>query len=158
MLIDRTRSTSKKTHNIIWANDNYEHLGKGYLKTDEIKPDLIIGENSKLIQPRALKQKDVQKKRTKQRAEVFTPSWIVEKMINGVENENPDFARDFDDYIDRTWLEITCGEAPFIANRYEMESGDLIDLPDRTGFLDRKLKSQTFLETFQLLKKLKQKN
>ena len=78
-------------------------------------------------------------------------------MINGVENENPDFAKDFDDYIDRIWLEITCGEAPFIANRYEMESGDLIDLPDRTGFLDRKLKSQTFFGNVSVVKKTKTK-
>ena len=139
MLVDRTKSTAKKTHNIIWANDNYEHLGKGFEPTSEIMVAMIVGENSKLIQPRALKQKDVQKKRTKQHAEVFTPSWIVKKMIDGVEVESPEMTKDFDEFIDTTWLEITCGEAPFIANRYEMETGEMIDLPARTGFLDRKL-------------------
>ena len=139
MLVDRTKSTAKKTHNIIWANDNYEHLGKGFEPTSEIMAAMIVGENSKLIQPRALKQKDVQKKRTKQHAEVFTPSWIVKKMIDGVEVESPEMTKDFDEFIDTTWLEITCGEAPFIANRYEMETGEMIDLPARTGFLDRKL-------------------
>ena len=139
MLVDRTKSTAKKAHNIIWANDNYEHLGKGFEPTSEIVAAMIVGENSKLIQPRALKQKDVQKKRTKQHAEVFTPSWIVKKMIDGVEVENPEMTKDLDEFIDTTWLEITCGEAPFIANRYEMETGEMIDLYKRTGFLGRKL-------------------
>ena len=54
--------------------------------------------------------------------------------------ENPEWNDDLDEFVDRTWLEITCGEAPFIANRYEMESGEPIELENRTGFLDRKLR------------------
>ena len=36
LLADRTTSNAKKKHNIIWANDNYAHLGEGYAPTDEI--------------------------------------------------------------------------------------------------------------------------
>ena len=140
LLVDRTTSNASMQHNIIWANDNYAHLGKGYAPTDEILPQAITGQNSMLIQPRALKNKEVQKKRTKKHAEVFTPSWIVKKMIDGMDAENPGWNEDLDTFVDRTWLEITCGEAPFIANRYEMESGEPIELKNRTGFLDRKLR------------------
>ena len=41
---------------------------------------------------------------------------------------------DLKTYIGRTWLEITCGEAPYLANRYEMATGELIELNERAGF------------------------
>ncbi|WP_300755707.1 hypothetical protein [uncultured Oscillibacter sp.] len=37
-------------------------------------------------------------------------------------------------------LEITCGEAPYLAERYDMESGEIISVRDRMGILDRKLR------------------
>lgn len=43
-------------------------------------------------------------------------------------------------YVSRKWLEITCGEVPYMVSRYEMETGELIPIKERVGFVDRKLK------------------
>lgn len=40
------------------------------------------------------------------------------------------------DFILTKWLEITCGEAPYMVNRYDMNTGDIIALKNRTGFID----------------------
>src|SRR5699024_325868 len=42
------------------------------------------------------------------------------------------------DFIQTKWLEITCGEAPYMVNRYDMETGNVIPLKDRSGFIDIK--------------------
>ena len=46
------------------------------------------------------------------------------------------------DYLSARWLEITCGEGPFIASRYNpvSNSQQIIKPANRVGFLDRKLK------------------
>ena len=44
-----------------------------------------------------------------------------------------------DDYIQVRWLEITCGEAPYMVTRYDTVTGEEIPLSERVGFLDRKL-------------------
>ena len=36
-------------------------------------------------------------------------------------------------------MEITCGEAPYLASRYDTTTGDDIEIKDRIGLLDRKL-------------------
>lgn len=138
LLLDRTKSTATAPKNIIWANDNYKDQGSnGYAATAEIKPELITGDKARLIMPRALKSRELQKKRTKKQAEVFTPTWIVEKQNDAVDAEYQ--ADDLETYTNRKWLEITCGEAPYMATRYEMETGTLVPLAERTGFVDRKL-------------------
>ena len=43
-------------------------------------------------------------------------------------------------YVDARRLEITCGEAPFLVQRYDAATGEMIPLADRQGFLDRKLR------------------
>ena len=138
LLLDRTTSTSKTPKNIIWANDNYiEYGASAYAATAQIKLELITGARSTLIMPRALKHKSLQKERTRTKAEVFTPTWIV-KMQNDTVDENY-LGDDIERYSSRKWLEITCGEAPYMATRYDMESGDSIPLVQRVGFVDRKL-------------------
>lgn len=138
LLLDRTTSSPDKPQNIIWANDNYKELdADSYSATDQIKPELITGLKGSLIMPRALKTITVQKKRTKSKAEVFTPTWIVKKQNDAVDSEYRD--DDLETYTRRKWLEIACGEAPYMASRYEMETGSLIPLIERVGFLDRKL-------------------
>lgn len=138
LLLDRTTSSPDKPQNIIWANDNYKELdADSYSATDQIKPELITGLKGSLIMPRALKTITVQKKRTKSKAEVFTPTWIVKKQNDAVDSEYRD--DDLETYTRRKWLEIACGEAPYMASRYEMETGSLIPLTERVGFLDRKL-------------------
>lgn len=44
-----------------------------------------------------------------------------------------------EEFAKRTWLEISCGEAPYIVTRYEPTSGEMIPIYSRVGFLDRKL-------------------
>lgn len=69
--------------NIIWATDDYEHLNLFSGKTSEIDQSLITDEQNRcLICPRALKPKSLQKKRSREKAEVFTPAWICNVQNN----------------------------------------------------------------------------
>jgi hypothetical protein len=138
LLLDRTTSTPNSPKNIIWATDNYvEYNATAYAATAQIKPELITGKRDFLIIPRALKTELLQKDRTRTRAEVFTPTWIVKKQNDTVdENYKND---DLETYTHRKWLEITCGEAPYMASRYDMETGELVPIAERVGFVDRKL-------------------
>ena len=132
LLKDRT---TKK--NIVWATHSYELLGKGFAPSDRITPSRVTGTYANLIQPRSEKSKYEQKDRTKIRAEVFTPTWLVEKQNGYVEAELE--ALDLEDYIQARWLEITCGEAPYMVTRYDTVTGEEIPLSERVGFVDRKL-------------------
>lgn len=158
----KDRTTGK---NIIWADDEYVGLGEGYGSDDEITIDLITGVRSGVIKPRVAKELERQSLRTKSRAEVFTPSWLVNQMNNHLDDDwfgktgvfsrevegcwetNPDpvefpkaKGHGWHAYVKSTRLEITCGEAPFICSRYDAATGDEISVPDRIGILDRKLR------------------
>lgn len=136
LLIDRT---TKK--NIVWATDSYKNLGKEFFSKSLIKPKLVIGKYNLLIQPRAAKSLIEQRKRTKDKAEVFTSLNIVDQMNGQLEGKM--VGKDnWQEYIREIKLEITCGEAPFIVSRYDptAHTGKIIDLTNRVGFLDRKLK------------------
>lgn len=139
LLIDRTTSTTRTKKNIIWANENYIQYGfKEYAAEAQMKPNLFTGNRGQLIMPRALKSRELQKERTRSKAEVFTPTWIVKKQNDEVDKDYHN--DDLETYVNRTWLEITCGEAPYMASRYDMETGDIIPVSERVGFVDRKLK------------------
>lgn len=145
LLIDRTRHKPSRPSNIIWATDSYMKHGKGYAPTKQIKREQITGVNGKLIQPRAAKSKEEQKYRTKEKAEVFTPLKIVGEMnmaINWASGLWPATDENWIDYISEKRLEITCGEAPFIAGRYDpvKESSVVVPINKRVGFLDYKLR------------------
>ena len=43
-------------------------------------------------------------------------------------------------YVDSRRLEITCGEAPYLVSRYDVETGEAIPIRERVGLLDRKLR------------------
>lgn len=160
LLCDRTTG-----RNIIWADGEYEELGDGYGGDDEITVDLITGARSGVVKPRVAKELERQSLRTKSRAEVFTPSWLVNKMNNYLDADwfgrtgtfnaevecgwetNPDSVkfpktrgRGWHAYVESTRLEIACGEAPFICSRYDAATGDEIPVCDRIGLLDRKLR------------------
>lgn len=169
LLLDRT--TGK---NIIWATDDYENLGKEYNSHSPILFNLITGDNSNIIQPRVLKTKEKQGNRTKAKAEVFTPSWVCnaqnnlvdeawfkKKAIFNIEIEKGrtwkatknkiEFPknRTWQEYVDEQRLEITCGEAPYLASRYDAVSGGPIEIYRRIGMLDRKMRiinENTFTE------------
>lgn len=138
LLLDRTTSTVKKNKNIIWANDNYiDHGNKSFAATAQMRPELVTRQMGQMIMPRALKSREMQKERTKFKAEVFTPTWVVKKQNDEVERDYLD--DDLETYVKRKWLEITCGEAPYMATRYDMETGEIVPLIERVGFVDRKL-------------------
>lgn len=136
-LLDKLLRDHSTESNILWATDNYvDRNGGRYAEDKNITSDLILGDNIDLIVPRAKKDKDIQKERTQKSAEVFTPSWIVDKQVMAVLEEFKDYK--LDKFLETTWMEITCGEAPYMTNRYDMMSGEPIALSDRKGFIDRK--------------------
>ncbi|MDD6473368.1 MAG: restriction endonuclease subunit M [Bacteroidales bacterium] len=149
---------------IYWATDSYADRGKGYQFKDAILIDNITGDNGMVIRPRSIKSKDEQTKRSKDMAEVFTPSWVCNAQNNLIDEawfgrkdvfnvESPDHTwkategkiefpegKTWKDYVRDTRLEITCGEAPYLASRYDTVSGQPIELTERIGLLDRKLR------------------
>lgn len=154
----------KTTHKyIVWATNNYIHLGDGYYPSQEMVPELIIGKYTNIIQPRILKKQDEQVQRTRDKAEVFTPLWICNKQNNLVDEawfgrnyifnksegktwtSNPDKiifpnGKKWQDYVDARRLELSCGEAPYLASRYDPVTGEQIEIENRIGILDRKLR------------------
>lgn len=158
LLKDRT---TKK--NICWATDHYMSRGSAYYPQEPITKELVTGSNKKLIQPRVAKSHEMQLKRTKEKAEVFTPSWVCNEQNNLVDdawfgrkgvfnislehswkstNEKIIFpeGKKWTDYVDSKRLEISCGEAPYLVSRYDTVSGEEIPLQERIGLLDRKLR------------------
>lgn len=167
---------------IIWATDDYykdyhEEAGdleagisQDSFKFDQpILPSLVTGARRELIMPRVLKDKVKQVSRSKEKAEVFTPSWVCNNQNNlvdeawfgrkdvfnteyvGAEGEhawiptegNISFdgtGKTWQDYVRDTRLEITCGEAPYLVSRYDATTGEAIPLPQRIGLLDRKMR------------------
>lgn len=155
----KDKSTKK---NIIWATNTYTNLGPAFDDKNEISYKLI--KNGFVIKPRTSKSNEDQLERTKQKAEVFTPSWIVNHMNNicdeqwfgrrnvfNTEKEKSwepiedkisfPIGKTWKDYIDSTRLEITCGEAPFLVSRYDVATGEYVSPTIlRIGILDRKLR------------------
>lgn len=149
--------------NIIFATNAYTRNDTSIDVKSQITIDLLNGFGSDVIQPRVSKSLEHQTQRTKNKAEVFTPSWICNKMNNhcdtewfgrqnvfNIEGEQSwieiedkiEFPKDksWKDYVDSRRLEITCGEAPYIASRYDTTTGEIIPVSHRIGILDRKLR------------------
>ena len=130
----KDRTTNK---NIVWASPSYEGMGKPFCADQPIKKNLIIGPYDSIIQPRVEKNKRNQELRTRKRGEVFTPPWLVDKQVSIVLDEIGDIS--FESFIALRWLELACGEGPYIVTRYDSITGDIIPVDKRVGFLDRKL-------------------
>ena len=152
--------TTKK--NLIWATNDYEKYGSEYSSNSEITIWSITGNNGEVIKPRILKNKEEKQQRSKNKAEVFTPSWVCNAQNNLVDNSWFDSENVFNIEIDKSWitnkekihfinknwhdyikdtrLEITCGEAPYLTSRYDMITGMYIKPNNRIGLLDRKLR------------------
>lgn len=156
-LLSRLLADKATKGSILWATDAYAELGEGYSPGNEIRPQRITGDNSDLIKTRARRAMEQRTERTRQHAEVFTPLWIVKKMNDfadalwfgrkdGIYKYTDDGKIYFSKqkhwklYVDAKRMEITCGEAPFLATRYDVETGEAIPVEDRTGLLDRKLR------------------
>ena len=118
-----------------------------------------------VIRPRVLKSKQQQTGRSKDMAEVFTPSWVCNAQNNLVDEawfgrkdvfniedaENHSWkaktekivfpeGKTWKDYVRAVRMEITCGEAPYLVSRYDTTTGMPISLNERIGLLDRKLR------------------
>lgn len=161
-VLDRLLQDKTTKRNIIWATDSYKELGEKYSDRFEITRGALKGIDPILIQPRAFKDLEDQQQRTKSKAEVFTPPWIINKMINHLDedwfeqkdifnqeagqtwtttkNPVPFTKKSWKKYVTQKVLEITCGEAPFIVSRYNASTGEIIPLEDRIGILDRKMR------------------
>ena len=150
--------TTKK--NIVFATDSYERLGAVFCADREITLDLLPQMD---LKPRILKSQAEQEKRTRKKAEVFTPAWLCCKMNDHCDEEwfgrprvfgrlegerwepasgvilFPD-GLSWKAYVDSRRIEITCGEAPYIVSRYDAATGRSIPLGQRIGILDRKLR------------------
>ncbi len=158
LLKDRT---TKK--NICWATDHYMSHGTAYYPQEPITKNLVTGVNTKLVQPRIAKTQEEQTKRTKDKAEVFTPSWVCNEQNNLVDeawfgrkdvfntctehswkatSDKIQFpkGKTWKKYVDSKRLEISCGEAPYLVSRYDTVTGNEIPLSERIGLLDRKLR------------------
>lgn len=158
LLTDRS---SKK--NLIWATDNYASRGFGFQSFDYITVNAIIRRNGSVIKPRVEKSKKEQASRVKDKAEVFTPSWICNAQNNIIDDawfgkgnvfntetdkgwivnlERITFpeGKSWQDYVKENRLEITCGEAPYLVSRYDTVTGNIIAIRERIGLLDRKLR------------------
>lgn len=119
--------------NIIWATDTYSDFKEKDHMNEE---DILL--HSEVIKPRVEKSLDEQKTRTKKKAEVFTPTWVCNRMNDNIDKSGK--AKTWKKYVDSRVLEITCGEAPFLVSRYDTVTGEPIPLENRAGLLDRKLR------------------
>ena len=158
LLKDRTTG-----RNILWGTEDYAALG--HHAQDEIRLEAITGENGRVIRPRTAKAAHVQRRRSVERAEVFTPAWVVNAQNDLIDaawfgaptpfvipkGRHCDWeptqraipfpeGRTWRDYVRLPRLEITCGEAPYLTTRYDATTGLLIPVPARVGILDRKLR------------------
>lgn len=170
LLLDHTKHHRKlPSHgscNIVWATDSYSSLSNDYAPGRPILKHLITGKNGLVIQPRATKTREEQTARTKDKAEVFTPSWVCNAQNNLVDNawfgdglanqfntENPDHTwttnhesikspdgKTWRSYVRAPRMELTCGEAPYLCSHYDAVSGQQIPVNERIGLLDRKLR------------------
>ena len=134
----RTLLKDKTTQrNIVWASPSYEGMGKSFCNDQPIQRSLLVGKHQSIIQARVEKHARKQEQRTRSSGEVFTPPWLVDKQVSAVLEEWKDMP--LKEWVGLRWLELACGEAPYIVTRYDSVTGDSIPVPKRVGFLDRKL-------------------
>ena len=153
--------------NIIWATDNYLKYGEKYSFNSPITVDLITSRHGNVIKPRVEKSRQEQLQRVRQKAEVFTPSWICNMQNNLVDNSwfrrenvfnyeqmeshswqintqkivfSQEEGKTWQNYVSANRMEMTCGEAPYLTSRYDAVTGEYIEVPNRIGLLDRKLR------------------
>lgn len=163
LLLDHTTK-----RNICWATNDYKDCGHMHQAHSEITVASITGKYAGLIAPRTSKSRELQTSRTKNKAEVFTPSWICNEQNNIVDEawfgrsnvfnrasdkswtsttEKIEFpnksSKSWVSYVDEQRMEITCGEAPYLVSRYDATTGEIIPLKQRIGLLDRKLRIVT---------------
>lgn len=118
--------------NILWCTDTHgnEHIDCEYISSHNI------------IKPRIVKEKEEKFNRTKDKAEVFTPTWMCKTQNDQIDELwcKTHKKSDWKSYVLANRMEITCGEAPYLVSRYDTTTGEAIEsVWDRIGLLDRKL-------------------
>ena len=121
----------------------------GYQSDDQIRIDSITHRNGSVIKPRTTKSKKEQAIRVRDKAEVFTPSWVCnsqnnlvdsawfgkENVFNTESEQTWITAKDkitfpeektWQDYVKANRMEISCGEAPYLVSRYDTVTGKWI--------------------------------
>lgn len=171
---------------IVWATDLYledpvtktkrKRTQAGFRSFDQMKVRNITDRGrsgarapqklGRVIQPRALKDKVIQQKRVKEKAEVFTPSWVCNvqnnlvdevwfgrKNVFNLETEQgrswqptegvilfPE-GKTWQSYVAEPRMEMCCGEAPYLVSRYDTTTGQMLfPLRARIGLFDRKMR------------------
>ncbi len=165
LVLDQLLKDRTTGENILFATNAYEELSPKFGEKCQITADMLTSGELKIC-PRVEKEFEAQRLRQRTKAEVFTPSWIVNKMNNHCDAEwfgelgqfNQEtatgwivnyqpvhFRRGFSwkKYITSRRLEIACGEAPYLVSRYDAVTGCVIPVTDRIGILDRKLRIVT---------------
>ena len=169
LLRDCTLRTPACQVNIFWATDDYASLGgAAYAYDSPITEAALLKMPETWVKPRVMKHPTMQSQRSKHRAEVFTPAWLCNAQNNlvdeawfgrkGVFNtemtaadgtpqwQESEFGISFPkgktwmQYVRARRLEMTCGEAPYLASRYDVTTGVAIPLRHRVGILDRKFR------------------
>lgn len=134
----RTLLKDKTTQrNIVWASQSYEGMGKAFCSDQPIRRNLLVGKHQSIVQPRVAKHARKQEQRTRSSGEVFTPPWLVDTQVSAVLEEWKDMP--LKEFISLRWLELACGEAPYLVTRYDSVTGERIPVRKRVGCLDRKL-------------------
>lgn len=149
--------------NITYASD-----GHPYDRHSHILPAHFADKDSCTIMPRVSKHKSLQLSRSKCHAEVFTPAWICNAQNNLVDEQwfgrrgvfNTPYTdsdgthrwetsrepvtfngkKTWRHYLRSRRMEFTCGEAPYLASRYDTTTGERICIGQRIGVLDRKFR------------------
>ena len=117
-----------------WIKENLDD------KFPEIAPLLRAGLSfdEENVSPHYLRTQSDRKQRAQKQAEVVTPLKLVKMMVDNLVKESPEIVNSWQALAKSTVLEPACGETPFITTRYDIETGDIIPLNKRVGFLDRK--------------------
>lgn len=169
LLKDNTLSSESEQVNIFWATDDYASAENGRRSYyDQIMPEDVAQNGCNIILPQVLKHRNTRSLRAKSKAEVFTPAWLCNAQNNlideawfgdrGVFNVEkcaegaiPDWivnsskvafpeGKTWLDYVRARRMEMACGEAPYLASRYDVTTGQPIALERRIGMLDRKFR------------------
>ena len=120
-VLDRLLQDKTTKRNIIWATDSYKELGEKYSDRFEITRGALKGIDPILIQPRAFKDLEDQQQRTKSKAEVFTPPWIINKMINHLDEDWFEQKDIFNQEAGQTWT-TTKNPVPFTKKSWKKYS------------------------------------
>lgn len=133
-IIKNLLKDNNTSHPIIFATNNYEN--NFYHFSTPILSSYVLNNNEFKIKNRSKKSLKLQTQRTKEYAEVSTPSWVCYQQINGIEASLNNYNDNKNSSMNLNVLEMCCGEAPYITNN---DYSSTIPLNVPIGYLDRKL-------------------